>query len=386
MLFVLLMRTYPQWSLRVLWALGSTGILNHMRLTIKRPNVKSALLAFLLAVSMGGFGFVANESALGSQADLTNPVQKITGWAAGQTQLNELQQQFVGSWTYTHYEKVSDVSCTAFYKVGTPAKQLKVLRQRAVNVCAEVSIALPALANKVSLMPSKVKANQGQIYAKFNFLNIDNQPSIEELAALESFVSQPTNGCPVYDFKKIFFEEYYGKKWGRGKEPFTISWTVNVDSILGDPISRRLSATEVSWIRLAMNSWDEHLSSFQIVESDNPDANIKIGIVSEITSSLIWAPNAYFKTVITPTGERVGASLGLNASFRQYRHKDFFVHAIQHEMGNILGFGDIAPTYALSSVQEDPWVGPIGPISLSDWDIGMMRQIYGESTCPESWR
>jgi hypothetical protein len=357
-----------------------------MKLTSKRHKITSALLTCIITVTLGSFSSAASEPNLSNQVDLAKPVQKISGWIAGQTDLSESQKQFVGSWVYKHFDAMSDVTCTAFYKVGAPTKQLRVLRQRAENVCAEVNFVLPDAATKVVVLASKMRSNQGQIYARLNLLNIDNQPSDEELATLASFVSKDSSGCPVYNFDEIFNEDYFGKRWGRGKEPFTISWTVNTFSISGDPTTRQLNQTELGWIRLAMESWDKHLSSFQLVESDNPNSNIRIGLVSQITSTQILGPAAYFTANSTPSGQRIRATIALNATFKQYRHKDFFIHAIQHEMGNILGLGDILPSHAFSSVQEDPWSAPIGPIPLSDWDIGMMRQVYGESTCPESWR
>jgi hypothetical protein len=65
--------------------------------------------------------------------------------------------------------------------------------------------------------------------------------------------------------------------------------------------------------------------------------------------------------------------------------KNQFIHAVQHELGNVLGLGDIKPTKDIASTQEDSWQPPYGPIPLSDYDTGMIRQLYGESTCPSTF-
>jgi hypothetical protein len=65
--------------------------------------------------------------------------------------------------------------------------------------------------------------------------------------------------------------------------------------------------------------------------------------------------------------------------------KSQFIHAVQHELGNVLGLGDIKPTNDFASTQEDSWQPPYGPVPLSDYDTGMIRQLYGESTCPSTF-
>ena len=65
--------------------------------------------------------------------------------------------------------------------------------------------------------------------------------------------------------------------------------------------------------------------------------------------------------------------------------KSQFIHAVQHELGNVLGLGDIKPTNEFASTQEDSWQPPYGPVPLNDYDTGMIRQLYGESTCPSTF-
>lgn len=65
--------------------------------------------------------------------------------------------------------------------------------------------------------------------------------------------------------------------------------------------------------------------------------------------------------------------------------KNQFIHAVQHELGNVLGLGDIKPTNEITSTQEDRWQPPYGPLPLCDYDTGMIRQLYKESTCPSTF-
>jgi hypothetical protein len=54
-----------------------------------------------------------------------------------------------------------------------------------------------------------------------------------------------------------------------------------------------------------------------------------------------------------------------------------------HELGNVLGMGDIRPRDDIESTQEDPWQQPYGPAALSAFDRAVIRQMYGESTCTD---
>jgi FtsZ-binding cell division protein ZapB len=198
--------------------------------------------------------------------------------------------------------------------------------------------------------------------------------------------------CPTYDFNTLFFEDYYpGAVWTRNGVKKEITWSANTTSIEtsgnnSSPVSRPFTALELSWLELAINSWDEALESISFRQVTTPTAELTIGYTTfsntglEAVATGIWTgwwgnDNIRYKTTIR-----------LKDSSTFIQNKSGFIHAVQHEVGNILGLGDIRPTSTLQSVQEDPWQTPYGPLPLGNTDIGMIRQMYGESTCPSSWQ
>jgi hypothetical protein len=161
---------------------------------------------------------------------------------------------------------------------------------------------------------------------------------------------------------------------------------MNATVINDESISRTFTSEEAVWIRSAFQSWDDALDTLNFSESmGGPQAEIVIGYVA--LTSAVNQPNAYaYWNAWWKNDIRNKATIKLKSSQANWFNvKNQFIHAIQHELGNILGLGDIRPTEAFTSVQEDGWRPPYGQIPLSDFDTGMMRQLYGESTCPSTF-
>lgn len=197
--------------------------------------------------------------------------------------------------------------------------------------------------------------------------------------------------CPTFNFASLFFEDYYpGTVWTAPGTKKKITWTATpsiVESFDGSlkAISRPFSTQEIQWLEAAINSWDKVLESISFERVNSPQAELKIAYTIfdntafESLNVGIWS--GWWNGNI-----RNRATIRLKAESNFIQNQEGFIHAIQHEVGNVLGLGDIRPNPDIQSVLEDPWQSPYGPLQLSDFDIGLIRQLYGESTCPSSWK
>ena len=193
--------------------------------------------------------------------------------------------------------------------------------------------------------------------------------------------------CPVYNFQSLFYDDYYpDTKWDNRGGIRNISWSANASIINDESVSRPFSADELDWIRSAIQSWDDALDSLKFTETlQSTQAEIVIGYVSLTSADNQPDALGYWNAWWTDNW-RYRATIKLKVSATNwFSDKDKFIHAVQHEVGNVLGLGDIKPNSNFTSTQEDSWQRPYGEIPLSDFDTGMIRQLYGESTCPSTF-
>jgi hypothetical protein len=193
--------------------------------------------------------------------------------------------------------------------------------------------------------------------------------------------------CPTYDFQSIFFEDYYpGTKWDNRNGNRTIIWSANASVIYDESVTRSFTLEELDWIRSAFQSWDDALDSIDFTETQQSEqAEIVIGYVA-LTSAANQPGATGYWNAWWNNNLRNRATIKLkvgNTSW--FSVKNQFIHAVQHELGNVLGLGDLKPTKDFASTQEEAWQPPYGPIPLSDYDTGMIRLLYGESTCPSTF-
>jgi len=193
--------------------------------------------------------------------------------------------------------------------------------------------------------------------------------------------------CPTYNFQSIFYDDYYpGTKWDNRGGIKNLTWSANASVINDESVIRSFTPEELEWIRSAFQSWDEALDSVKFLEiSQSTQAEIVIGYVA-LTSAVNQPGATGYWNAWWNNNWRNRATIKLKVSNTSwFSVKNQFIHAVQHELGNVLGLGDILPTNEFTSTQEDSWQPPFGPIPLSDYDTGMIRQLYGESTCPSTF-
>lgn len=194
----------------------------------------------------------------------------------------------------------------------------------------------------------------------------------------------PSNAevCKKIDLSSIFFEEYWaGHKWVESGQNKIITWTVNSKTIKDKTISRKFSQQEEDWIAISLKSWDDAIDSISFSKTNSDDADISIGIVSIEDRNTLGYWTAWARD-----GIRFKATIELNNLVFQSIDKDSFTDIVKHEIGNALGLGDIDPRINIDSVQKEDEVGKSTSLHLSNDDIIMIRQVYGESTCQNSWK
>jgi len=205
------------------------------------------------------------------------------------------------------------------------------------------------------------------------------------LLPIDSSVAQDEI-CPNYDMQSLFFEEYYGTKWDNRSGNLKLTWSPNNSVINDETVVRKFTETELTWLRDAFNSWDEALGTVSFVEvSENSNPDIVIGFV-ELVSAVNQPGATGYWNAWWNNGWRYRATIKLKVGRSDwYGIRNQFIHAVQHELGNVLGLGDIRPNAEFESTQEDSWQKPYGSIPLSNFDTSVVRQIYGESTCPSTF-
>jgi hypothetical protein len=185
--------------------------------------------------------------------------------------------------------------------------------------------------------------------------------------------------CPKKDFSSLFFEEYYGDiKWDNKVSPKEITWSTEVSVVEGEPIARQLTPSESEWLQESFDSWDIALDTIDFKRvADAKSANVIVGMVP-INYNGFWS--------VEQRGNfRIAGSIKLSTVSPFLSTRNGFIEAAQSEIGNLLGLGDIPEKADMDSVMKDPDTAPYGVIPLSDFDIELIRQLYGESTCKSDW-
>ena len=188
--------------------------------------------------------------------------------------------------------------------------------------------------------------------------------------------------CPTYNLSQIFDEEYFpGVKWDNSKGVKVIKWSTNVDTVNNSKITRPFNSNEDSWLVSAVNGWDQVLDtiSFQRV-TDAAQADVVIGLTA-IKNNGYWT----IQKDQNNANIRIKGTVEISSTTPVALEKTGFITAALSEIGNLLGLGDIRHPGTPHSVLFDPDEAPFGVLPLEDFDIDMMRQFYGESTCHSSW-
>ena len=196
--------------------------------------------------------------------------------------------------------------------------------------------------------------------------------------------------CPTIDPGKVFVFGYTPlfPTWTNKGESRVIKWAaLEPGEFLNGKAVQVSFGTKISWLREAFNSWDDALDSIsflQVKSSESPD--IRVGFTNILELDRVSLFNVW-PDIVNPNRSnirnRATIEFKYDASFLYF--KENFMQSAQFEIAQILGLGIINPSSDLVSIVEYPWQPPYSQIPLSDFDIALVRSLYGESTCPSSF-
>lgn len=182
----------------------------------------------------------------------------------------------------------------------------------------------------------------------------------------------------TFTFDTLFYTDYYGIRWADTGTIRTVTWSTVSDTLnLAHPNGETAAvvADPTPYLGIfarAFELWDAALDSvtFQMTDTGNAaDVALAItnldgpgGVDGWWTAS--WQNGRF--TAATIQFDPFGISNG-----------DLLTTAL-HEIGNILGLGDIRPSNSLRSVMEDPFPESFSGDTLWDDDIEIIRSYYGE--------
>jgi hypothetical protein len=198
--------------------------------------------------------------------------------------------------------------------------------------------------------------------------------SLDTTSTSPTVSSNETTSDEVIDFDELFYEEYFNVKWYWD----VIYWDIATDEIV-TPYYQEVfpviyideDSKEYQIITKAFQLWDDALDtvSFEKDDSGSPNAQqITIGLVNDLRDE-----NGLFELEWDENNEIIKASIVIEKDLDEY-----FLTAVLHEIGNVLGLGDIRTRGDLQSIMEDPYDEIFKDDKLWEFDIKMIKQLYGE--------
>ena len=207
-------------------------------------------------------------------------------------------------------------------------------------------------------------------------------------------VSASAEECPKVDLAT------YGLKvlniWKPENKVRVITWASNAKIIGPDEVSQPFTATEEAWLVEAINSWGSVLDSIAFVKVDGSQSPMLSIGYTKLTGGTyptattggtfgLWAAKPEINKAII----RLLDSAHQYPGFDLFATRENFIKALQNEIGNVLGVSD----YPLKEMGPGPNVTifdnsksrKYGQVELNDLDASIIRQAYGESTCPSSY-
>jgi Ca2+-binding RTX toxin-like protein len=201
--------------------------------------------------------------------------------------------------------------------------------------------------------------------------------------AWRAVASNTSEACQIhktrFNFETLFYDDYNGISWSIPGEIVTVTWST-VDDVLdlawpsGSTVSVVAPAAPyIAIFQQAFELWDTALATLNFEYTDEGNgADVTLAITDIDGSGGLFG---YW------SGAWNGNDIWTRATI-QFDVSDIGVSLLTtalHEIGNILGLGDIRPTPDFQSVQEDPFPDSFSGASLWQFDLDMIRAYYGET-------
>lgn len=168
--------------------------------------------------------------------------------------------------------------------------------------------------------------------------------------------------CATFNPNEVFFEEYRGPVWKVPNGHRVITWGV-------DGSFRAFSSDELNIISDSFRQWDQYLDSITFIKTDS--------LPAEVTVS--YAPLNWYQGYWNMVGNRY--TIRLNSNGQPAHNKQIFHYMMVHELGNVLGLGDIKKEYKESSAMKDGLMeyNFSGPTKFDEF---LIKSVYEEKrTC-----
>lgn len=179
-----------------------------------------------------------------------------------------------------------------------------------------------------------------------------------------------------FHFDTLFYDDFFNVKWVAPGDTRVITWSW-VDDVLTLPNGAsqavvQSSAPHVPIYAEAFSLWDAALSSVTFVQTGEGNAADVTLAVTDIDGvggiagfwNSIWSGGIINRSTIRFDPVDIGPT-------------DLLTTAL-HEIGNVLGLGDILPSGDIRSVQEDPFPETFAGLMLWPDDLNIIRAYYGE--------
>ena len=178
------------------------------------------------------------------------------------------------------------------------------------------------------------------------------------------------------DLSSIFYEDYFGFKWRSSEESVrSITWSPTFDLIKVPGEGTSVVTGDISvympTIRQAFRLWDDAIPEINFVETTE-------GNSADITIAITHLPEnaAYWNSAVDSSKHIAKSSIRFNDLEMLYTYKEYRLTLAMHEIGNVLGLGDIIPSDSIQSVQEDPIPEDFSGSALWDYDKQLIARIY----------
>lgn len=156
---------------------------------------------------------------------------------------------------------------------------------------------------------------------------------------------------------------------------------LNSGELNGKQIRRSFGNLATEWLRESFESLDDALDNVTFKEvTENMPADIVAG-----WTQILQLDYVSLFSVSTAGEFRSKGTLEFRDQASFLVVKENFMQAAQSDIGHILGMGYITPSENFVSIAEWPFQGPYGQNPLGEFDVALLRAIYGESTCISSF-
>ncbi len=184
---------------------------------------------------------------------------------------------------------------------------------------------------------------------------------------------------PQIPYEDLFYSDYYDVRLTPLGTSRIVTWSATNDTLdvpaVGPVTAAGDIAPYLSEIDRAFQLWDDALDSIAFVQTDTGNA-------ADITFALtdlggrggtwgFWNSSWSGARVVTKSSVQLDVADVSTISV---------VTIALHEIGNVLGLGDIQPTSSFRSIMEDPIPETFAAESLWEDDVALIQRYYGEDT------